>query len=261
MNGDIDMQTDSIVMFRNQLEALFGLTSLKDVKIVVRALIDYGMNGKKDIAMPDHLMFGWNAIKCQIDNVIAERERKLESYRERGRMGASAKHSQAVPSIANNSQAELGLAEQSVAEGGYNGEYNREYNNSVCVSHAHAHVRECEYAEDAERIAKLYPQGKTGSFRDLLKLVMDAISRETDLPGATTESAIAKVENGTLAYARAMKDTPKRYLAKPEDFFGEARYAFDPSVWERKETVGNINHPDVLRKNTAFAANERGLVK
>lgn len=256
MNGDIDMQTDSIVMFRNQLEALFGLTSLKDVKIVVRALIDYGMNGKKDIDMPDHLLFGWNAIKCQIDNVIAERERKLESYRERGRLGASAKHSQAEASIANNSQAELGTAEQSVAEGGYNGEYNREYNNSVCVN-----VRACAYACDAERIAKLYPQGKTGSFRELLKLVMDAIARETDHPGATLESAIAKVEKGTLAYARAMKDTPKRYLAKPEDFFGEARYAFDPSVWERKETAGKSNHPDVLRKNTAFAANERGLVK
>lgn len=258
MNGDIDMQTDSIVIFRNQLEALFGLTSLKDVKIVVRALIDYGMNGKKDVDMPDHLMFGWNAIKCQIDNVIAERERKLESYRERGRLGASAKHSQAMPSIANNSQAELGYAEQEVAEGGYNGEYNREYNNSVCVN-ACAHVRECEYAEDAERIAKLYPQGKTGSFRELLGLVIAAIDREKDLPGATLESAIAKVERGTANYANAMKGTPKRYLAKPEDFYGESRYGYDPEVWTRP--AGNTGHPDVLRKNTAFAANERGLTK
>ena len=254
MNGDIDMQTDSIVMFRNQLEALFGLTSLKDVKIVVRALIDYGMNGKKDIDMPDHLMFGWNAIKCQIDNVIAERERKLESYRERGRLGASAKHSQAEASIANNSQAELDTAEQSVAEGGYNGEYNREYNNSVCVN-----ARACAYACDAERIAKIYPQGKTGSFRELLGLVIAAIDREKDLPGATLESAIAKVERGTANYANAMKGTPKRYLAKPEDFYGESRYGYDPEVWKRPE--GNTGHPDVLRKNTAFAANERGLTK
>ena len=127
------MQTDSIVMFRNQLEALCGLTSIKDVKLVVRAIIDYGMNGKTDIDMPDHLLFGWNAIKFQIDSVVAEQERKLESYRERGRMGAlakhsqaeagTAKHSQAQPSIAKHSQAELGTSEQSMANGGY------EYNN------------------------------------------------------------------------------------------------------------------------------------
>ena len=123
------MQTDSIVMFRNQLEALCGLTSIKDVKLVVRAIIDYGMNGKTDIDMPDHLLFGWNAIKFQIDSVVAEQERKLESYRERGRMGALAKHSQAQPSIAKHSQAELGLAEQSVANGGY--EYNNKKNNNI----------------------------------------------------------------------------------------------------------------------------------
>ena len=153
MNGDIDMQTDSIVMFRNQLEALCGLTSIKDVKLVVRAIIDYGMNGKTDIDMPDHLLFGWNAIKFQIDSVVAEQERKLESYRERGRMGALAKHSQAQPSTAKHSQAELGTAKQSMANGGCG--YNNNINNNIITQEDFFKKEEEKIQKEKKEIATL----------------------------------------------------------------------------------------------------------
>lgn len=132
-------------------------------------------------------------------------------------------------------------------------------NKSVCVSGGRA----CAYASDAERIARAYPQGKTGVFRDLLAVVMAAIEREMDLPGATMQTAIAKVEQGTMAYANAMHGAPKRYLAKPEDFYSEGRYSYDPSVWDRTAAArpGNNSTDSVLHKNTAFAANERGLDK
>ena len=57
---------DSIVMFRGQLEAIMELTSLKDVKSVVAAVIEYGMNGQS-VEMPEHLRFGWKCIQSQID--------------------------------------------------------------------------------------------------------------------------------------------------------------------------------------------------
>ena len=261
------VRKNSMVIRRGQIESLLSLNSAKDIKTILRAMLSYGMDDIEP-EIPEHLAFGWIGFKHTIDNdkiayaEKADKRREAANKRWHTENANDANASNCMQTMqmhvlqCKRMQTHANDADIDNDNGNIN-----DITNSVCVSHAHAYVRECEYAEDAERIARAYPQGKTGSFRDLLKLVMDAIARETDLPGATTESAIAKVENGTLAYARAMKDTPKRYLAKPEDFFGEARYAFDPSVWERKEAVGNINHPDVLRKNTAFAANERGLVK
>lgn len=42
------------------------LTSLKDVKSIVAAVIEYGMNGQ-DVDLPEHLRFGWKCIQHQID--------------------------------------------------------------------------------------------------------------------------------------------------------------------------------------------------
>lgn len=42
------------------------LTSLKDVKSIVAAVIEYGMNGQ-EVDLPEHLRFGWKCIQSQID--------------------------------------------------------------------------------------------------------------------------------------------------------------------------------------------------
>lgn len=61
-------------MFRGQLVALMELTSMKDVKSLVSAVIEYGMNGNQEVDVPDHLRFGWALMKSQIDSVNSHYE-------------------------------------------------------------------------------------------------------------------------------------------------------------------------------------------
>lgn len=72
--GSKTTKRDSIVMFRGQLVALMELTSMKDVKSLVSAVIEYGMNGNQDVEVPDHLRFGWSLMKSQIDSVNSHYE-------------------------------------------------------------------------------------------------------------------------------------------------------------------------------------------
>ena len=250
-----------MVIRRGQIESLLSLNSIKDIKTILRAMLSYGMDDIEP-EIPEHLAFGWIGFKYTIDNDKLAYSEKADKRRE----AANKRWHSADANDANDANACNCMQTMQMHNLQCNGmqthandadidiDIGIDNNNSVCVN-----ARACAYAGDAERIAKLYPQGKTGSFRDLLGLVIAAIDREKDLPGATLESAIAKVERGTANYANAMKGTPKRYLAKPEDFYGESRYGYDPEVWTRP--AGNTGHPDVLRKNTAFAANERGLTK
>lgn len=67
-------------MFREQLEALGALGSLKDLRTVVGAIIEYGMNGNEDVEIPEHLQFGWAMMKSKIDAVLSHNE-EIENKR------------------------------------------------------------------------------------------------------------------------------------------------------------------------------------
>lgn len=85
------MSRESIVIFRGQLEAIMELTSLKDVKSVVTAIIEYGMNGNS-VDIPEHLRFGWRCIQYQIDQVNSH----YEEVREKRSAAAKKSHANAA---------------------------------------------------------------------------------------------------------------------------------------------------------------------
>lgn len=93
------MSRESIVIFRGQLEAIMELTSLKDVKSVVTAIIEYGMNGNS-VDIPEHLRFGWKCIQYQIDQVNSH----YEEVREKRSAAAKKSHANASKSHANASK-------------------------------------------------------------------------------------------------------------------------------------------------------------
>lgn len=88
------MSRESIVIFRGQLEAIMELTSLKDVKSVVTAIIEYGMNGNS-VDIPEHLRFGWRCIQYQIDQVNSH----YEEVREKRSAAAKKSHANASKSM------------------------------------------------------------------------------------------------------------------------------------------------------------------
>ena len=88
------MSRESIVIFRGQLEAIMELTSLKDVKSVVTAIIEYGMNGNS-VDIPEHLRFGWRCIQYQIDQVNSH----YEEVREKRSAAAKKSHANACKSM------------------------------------------------------------------------------------------------------------------------------------------------------------------
>lgn len=79
---------NSVVMFKNQIEALLSLTSLKDVRTILSAIVAYGMNGE-EVSIPPHLEFGWIMIKNQIDSVRDNYSKKVEKCRNAGRESAN----------------------------------------------------------------------------------------------------------------------------------------------------------------------------
>lgn len=82
-------------MFRGQLVALMELTSMKDVKSLVSAVIEYGMNGNQDVQVPDHLRFGWSLMKSQIDSVNSH----YEEVRQKRQDAANARYAKACKSM------------------------------------------------------------------------------------------------------------------------------------------------------------------
>jgi hypothetical protein len=129
---------------------------------------------------------------------------------------------------------------------------------------AHIHIhnnnslspRVCAYGDDAESIGRIFPNAKVGDHRQLVLTIIEAVEREID-KGKSQVEALAVVRSGTQNYANAMAGKPKKFLAKPEDFYGKGQYNFDPEVWEHPEKAAGSK--DVLHNNPRFAANERGL--
>ena len=81
--GKTTKEFNSVVIFKNQIEALLSLTSLKDVRTILSAIVAYGMNGE-DVTVPPHLEFGWIMIKNQIDSVRDNYSQKVEKCRNAG---------------------------------------------------------------------------------------------------------------------------------------------------------------------------------
>jgi hypothetical protein len=81
--GKKNKEFNSVVIFKNQIEALLSLTSLKDVRTILSAIVAYGMNGE-DVTVPPHLEFGWIMIKNQIDSVRDNYSQKVEKCRNAG---------------------------------------------------------------------------------------------------------------------------------------------------------------------------------
>ena len=73
--------TNKAVMISfGQLESLLQLTSLKDVRAILRAIIDCSTDGKEDVEMPEHLKFGWNMMKQQIQESTAFYQEAIEFF-------------------------------------------------------------------------------------------------------------------------------------------------------------------------------------
>lgn len=90
----------------------------------------------------------------------------------------------------------------------------------------------CAYANDAERIAGLYPKAKIGDWKQVVYAVLRAIQREIDR-GATDIDAVAILEKGTIDYAKAAsKIKHKRFIYQAKKFYDDGIYNNDPETWE-----------------------------
>ena len=92
---------DTVVMYRSAMEAILSLTSMKDVKTILSAVVDFGMNGNEDPEIPEHLLFGWLQIKAQI-SAMNDRFAEISAKRsEAGRLGYASKCKQMQAKQAN----------------------------------------------------------------------------------------------------------------------------------------------------------------
>lgn len=57
---------DSVVMPCVLIEALLGCSSMKDVKLILAMVIEYGVNGK-NVDCPEHLQPLWVMFKHELD--------------------------------------------------------------------------------------------------------------------------------------------------------------------------------------------------
>ena len=107
---------DTVVMYRSAMEAILSLTSMKDVKTILSAVVDFGMNGNEDPEIPEHLLFGWLQIKAQI-SAMNDRFAEISAKRsEAGRLGYASKCKQMQAKQANAVFAEQTQANASYME-------------------------------------------------------------------------------------------------------------------------------------------------
>ena len=114
-----DTQRDSVVMYRNQVEALLACSS-RDVKLILAMMRDYGMNGS-EVDVPEHLAPLWIMFKFSID----ETNRRYAEVSEKRRRAA----------IIGNQQmrANASKREQTQANAAYN-ENDNENDNDISLS-------------------------------------------------------------------------------------------------------------------------------
>lgn len=251
---------ETLILHRGQIESLLNLSSLKDIKAVLRAIVSYGLD-EVEPDIPEHLAFGWLWFKHTIDHHREQYQATVEARRNAGKASAEKRlqNKQMSTNPTNVNFVEQSQQPQQMSTNPT--EYEYDYDNNYILSSG---ASACAYGDDAEAIAGIFPEAKVGDYRKLVTDIIAAIQKEIDR-GVDTDKAVEIVRTGTQLYANAMADKPKKFLAKPEDFFGKGQYNFDPEVWLHPEqSSANANgsrSKDVLHNNPQFAANERGLVQ
>ena len=212
---------ETVILYRGQIESLLSLSSAKDIKTILRAIVSYSMDGVEP-EIPEHLTFGWLWFKHTIDqhkaNYTEVVSKRRDAANKRWEMQNSADDAKACKSMqVHKCDAKAWDNDNDIIKSEY--------------------IRAC--ASDAERIASLYPKAKVGNFRQLVEAIINAISRELDRPGITPEQAVGKVESGTIKYATAVKQWPnknKKYISDPVKFYDSGMYNHDPATWEPDES-------------------------
>lgn len=211
---------ETVILYRGQIESLLSLSSLRDVKTILRAIVSYSMDGVEP-EIPEHLAFGWQWFKHSI-------EQNNNAYTEMVNKRRDAANKRWENDASGCKSMQVDANDASGCKRCYNdndNDLNRE-----CVIRAHA------YASDAERIAALYPKAKVGNYRTLVESVINAIVRELDRPGTEPDKAVFKVESGTIAYANAVKKWKhKKYISDAVKFFDTGMYNHDPETWVQPE--------------------------
>lgn len=214
---------ETVILFRGQIESLLSLSSLKDVKTILRAIQQYGMDNENP-EIPEHLAFGWQWFKSSID---AHRE-QYEAKCDKNRSSAQKRWNKSMQTDANGCECMQMDANDADKDN------DNDNNKSVCLN------TRAQCADDAVKIANLYPKAKIGNWKQVVMAVSDAIQREFDR-GNSANDASALVELGTRAYAKAVNAgrIQKRYIHQAVKFFEDGIYNNDPETWEFPEKNNN----------------------
>jgi hypothetical protein len=231
----MDNRKETVILFRGQIESLLCLSSLKDVKTILRAIVLYGMDNETP-EIPEHLTFGWlwfkNTIDSHREQYAAKCDRNRNSANKRWGNGDD------IPMDANGCERIKIMRMDANACERMQTHKNHAYNdndndlNKECIL-----SRTC--AIEAERIANLYPRAKIGNWQKTVNSVLNAIQREFDR-GNSVNDAVALVELGTREYAKAAeKIKHKRFIFPATKFFDDGIYNNDPETWDFSEENNN----------------------
>lgn len=232
---------ETVILYRGQVESLLSLSSARDIKTILRAIVSYSMDGVEP-EIPEHLQFGWLWFKHTIEQHNDQYRAVVEARSAAGKASAEKRKNQQVST--NPTSVALVQQKQQVSTKATDKDKDKDLNRE-CVIRAHA------YASDAERIAGIYPKAKVGNYRDLVKSVINAIFRELDRPDTKKDEAVSKVESGTIAYAEAVKKWKhKKYITDAVKFFDSGMYNHDPATWEQPENISGKT--ENKRKNDPY---------
>ena len=124
-----DAQRDSVVMYRNQIEALLAC-SPRDVKLILAMMRDYGMNGNA-VDVPEHLYPLWIMFKFSIDETNRKYAETCEQRRKAAIIGNQQMRANA--SKRRQTQANASNSEQTPPNAAYN-ENDNENDNDISPS-------------------------------------------------------------------------------------------------------------------------------
>lgn len=213
----MDNRKETVILFRGQIESLLSLSSLKDVKTILRAIVLYGMDNETP-EIPEHLTFGWLWFKNTIDSNREQYEAKCD----RNRSNAQKRWDKSLSPMRPDA-----IGCDRMRPDAIDANNDNDLNKECMLS------RTC--AMDAERIANLYPRAKIGNWQKVIKSVINAIQREFDR-GNSVNDAVALVELGTREYAKAAeKIKHKRFIFLATKFFDDGIYNNDPETWDFSE--------------------------
>jgi hypothetical protein len=225
---------DTVILHRGQVEALLSLTSLKDVRTVLSAIVAYGMDGM-DPHIPEHLLFGWVGIKCAIDYDRDQYDASITRRKAAAAKRWSAKQDDAKQCKASN--AVQGDAKQCKASNAVQGDANDAYNrirNRIRISKEN-NISFCDAIDD---LLKIYPRVE---YPELARRELAlAITRKAESCQMTKELALAAIAGKTELYAKAKANLPeeqKQFIPDAARWFRDGGYDADPATWAVIQTV------------------------